>query len=49
MSLPESRSGDQRRYRCRGRMDSRMLAFGGNVRLKDEERLETPWLRTVGC
>jgi DNA-binding CsgD family transcriptional regulator len=28
--------------------ESRMLAFGGNVRLKDEERLEGPWLRTVG-
>lgn len=28
--------------------ESRMLAFGGNIRLKDEEQLEGPWLRTVG-
>src|SRR5690606_8860333 len=28
--------------------ESRMLAFGGNIRLKDEDRLEEPWLRTVG-
>ncbi|MCI5075337.1 LuxR C-terminal-related transcriptional regulator [Oricola sp.] len=27
---------------------SRMLAFGGNIRLKDEEKLEGSWLRTVG-
>lgn len=27
---------------------TRMLAFGGNIRLKDEEKLEAPWLRTVG-
>ena len=27
---------------------NRMLAFGGNIRLKDEERLEEPWLRMVG-
>ncbi len=28
--------------------NTRMLAFGGNIRLKDEEHLEAPWLRTVG-
>lgn len=27
--------------------ESRMLAFGGNIRLKDQEKLEGPWLRTV--
>ena len=28
--------------------EMRMLAFGGNIRLKDEDTLEDPWLRTVG-
>lgn len=28
--------------------EMRMLAFGGNIRLKDEGQLEAPWLRTVG-
>ncbi|WP_404404060.1 helix-turn-helix transcriptional regulator [Pelagibacterium halotolerans] len=28
--------------------DTRMIAFGGNIRLKDEEKLERPWLSTVG-
>lgn len=30
------------------RDQTRMLAFGGNIRLKDEARLEGPWLRTIG-
>lgn len=28
--------------------ETRMLAFGGNIRLKDEEKLERPWLEIVG-
>ncbi|WP_346897697.1 helix-turn-helix transcriptional regulator [uncultured Roseibium sp.] len=27
---------------------TRMIAFGGNIRLKDEEKLEAAWLQTVG-
>lgn len=28
--------------------ENRFIAFGGNIRLKDEEKLEAAWLQTVG-
>ncbi|MBD1549231.1 helix-turn-helix transcriptional regulator [Roseibium aggregatum] len=28
--------------------ETRLIAFGGNIRLKDEEKLEAAWLQTVG-